>query len=131
MRESLYAAGYLGVMPLMRRHLDEAPVIKDLPGGPLLVSGIAAGLLATVTTQPADTIKTRMQAFTDVAAYPQYATMTSAARHIVQTEGAGTLFAGLVPRALRIVCAVFILTGTRNALIDKLEASRERATAQL
>lgn len=26
-------------------------------------------------------------------------------RHIVQTEGAGTLFAGLGPRALRIVCA--------------------------
>jgi hypothetical protein len=124
MRESLYAAGYLGVMPVLRRHLESTPAVKDLPGGPLLLSGVAAGLLATVTTQPADTIKTRMQAFTDVAVYPQYVSMTSTARHIVATEGVATLFAGLLPRSLRIVCAVFILTGTRSTLVEKLESTR-------
>ena len=128
-RESLYAAGYLGVMPLLRDKLEEIPSVQSIPGGPLVVSGIAAGLLATVTTQPADTIKTRMQAFPDRTANPEYRSMVSTAQHIVRTEGAGTLFAGLVPRAARIVCAVFILTGTRNTAIEFLEERKSRLDA--
>lgn len=62
LRESLYASGYLAVAPLLREALQQQAVVADLPGGPLIVSGVAAGLLATVCTQPADTIKTRMQA---------------------------------------------------------------------
>lgn len=62
MRESLYASGYLAVAPMLRGLLQQQPAVADLPGGPLVLSGIAAGLLATVCTQPADTIKTRMQA---------------------------------------------------------------------
>ena len=60
-RESLYACGYLAVAPLLREVLQRQPAVADIPGGPLVVSGIAAGLLATVATQPADTIKTRKQ----------------------------------------------------------------------
>lgn len=60
-RESLYAAGYLGVAPLLREALEEQPAVRSMPGGPLILSGVTAGLLATVTTHPADTIKTRMQ----------------------------------------------------------------------
>ena len=62
MRESLYASGYLAVAPMLRGVLQQQPAVANLPGGPLILSGIAAGLLATVCTQPADTIKTRMQA---------------------------------------------------------------------
>ena len=63
MRESLYAAGYLGVCPLLREYFEARPggIVGSVPGGALVVSSVAAGLLATVTTQPADTIKTRMQ----------------------------------------------------------------------
>lgn len=61
LRESLYASGYLAVAPMLREVLAEQPALAGVPGGPLVVSGIAAGLLATVCTQPADTIKTRMQ----------------------------------------------------------------------
>ena len=125
MRESLYAAGYLGLMPIMRAKLEETPSVRQLPGGPLIISGLAAGVLATVTTQPADTIKTRMQAFSDVATHPEYRSMLSTAKHIVQTEGAGTLFAGLLPRAFRIIGAVFILTGTRNTVIEMLEKRKK------
>ena len=60
-RESLYAAGYLGVCPILREALEEHPATRSMPGGPLILSGITAGLLATVTSHPADTIKTRMQ----------------------------------------------------------------------
>ena len=124
MRESLYAAGYLGVVPLLRAKLNTIPSIKDLPGGPLVISGVLSGLLATVSTQPADTIKTRMQAFPDKTANPEYRSLVSTVRHIVTKEGVGTLFAGLLPRATRIVGAVFILTGTRNTAIDILEKRR-------
>jgi hypothetical protein len=61
LRESLYASGYLAVAPLLRGVLEQQPAVANLPGGPTVVSGVAAGLLATVCTQPADTIKTRMQ----------------------------------------------------------------------
>lgn len=124
MRESLYAAGYLGVMPLLRSNLQEVTFINNIPGGPLIVSGIAAGLLATVSTQPADTIKTRMQAFPDPVLNPEYKTVLSTTKHIINNDGVGTLFAGLLPRAFRIVCAVFILTGTRNTIIDWVETDR-------
>ena len=130
MRESLYAAGYLGVMPILRARLEEVPWIHDLPGGPLVLSGIAAGLLATVSTQPADTIKTKMQAFPDAAAHPEYRSVASTTRHIIQTEGVGKLFSGLVPRATRIVGAVFILTGTRNTALEFLEGRRAGAGTQ-
>jgi Mitochondrial carrier protein len=130
MRESLYAAGYLGVMPLLRSTLQEVTVVNDVPGGPLILSGIAAGLLATVSTQPADTIKTRMQAFPDPTLHPEYRSMLSTTKHIVTTEGVGTLFAGLLPRAFRIVCAVFILTGTRNTIIDLVETDRWKSSME-
>lgn len=129
MRESLYASCYLGLMPLMQARLQAMPSVNDLPGGPLVVSGLAAGLLATVSTQPADTIKTRMQAFPDKETHPQYRSIASTGRHIVATEGVGTLWAGLAPRAFRIVCAVFILTATRNACVDFLEERRREPAA--
>lgn len=61
LRESLYASGYLAVAPLLREALARQPALADVPGGPMVVSGVLAGVLATVATQPADTIKTRMQ----------------------------------------------------------------------
>lgn len=128
-RESLYACGYLAVAPLLREALEAQPAMSHVPGGPLVLSGLAAGMLATVATQPADTIKTRMQAFPDNAAHPQYRSLISTTQHILRTEGAGTLFAGLWPRAFRICCAVFILNGTRTTIVDALDKHRGLAGA--
>lgn len=129
-RESLYVAGYLGVVPLLRAKLNTIPSIRDLPGGALVISGVLSGLLATVTTQPADTIKTRMQAFPDVSVNPEYRSLVSTTRHIIKTEGFGTLFAGLLPRATRIVGAVFILNGTRNTAVEFLEKRRSAVATE-
>lgn len=126
-REALYAGGYLGLMPILRSEMQEMPLIKDVPGGPLLFSGVAAGVFATVSTQPSDTIKTRMQAFPDHSLNPEYRSMYSTARHIVQNEGFMTLFAGILPRGFRIVGAVFILNGTKNTAVQYLEKSRAQA----
>jgi hypothetical protein len=124
-RESMYTAAYLGGIPILRKHLDAVPAVRDTPGGPLVGSGLVAGILAAITTQPVDTIKTRMQAFPDTTTHPHYRNIATTARHIVSGEGAGTLFAGIVPRGGRIVCAVFILTGTRNTLVEKVEGWKE------
>ena len=53
--------------------------------------------------------------------------MLSTTRHIVQHEGVTTLFAGLAPRTFRIVCAVFILNGTRSTLVDWVQRGRTDA----
>lgn len=127
MRESMYASGYLAVAPLLREVLQQQPAVRDVPGGPFVISGVVAGLLATVCTQPADTIKTRMQAFPDASTHPEYRSFLSTTRHIINAEGAGTFFAGLWPRAFRIVCAVFILNGTRNTIVDALQSRRTQA----
>lgn len=61
MRESLYTAGYLGVAPLLKAKLTGHSAFEGTPGAALVVSGVSAGILATLTSHPADTIKTRMQ----------------------------------------------------------------------
>ncbi|KAI8109062.1 hypothetical protein M9435_005478 [Picochlorum sp. BPE23] len=128
-REALYAAGYLGLMPILRKEFTDAPVIKDIPGGPYLGAGIAAGIFGTVTTHPSDTIKTRMQAFPDLKKNPEYRTIYSTARHIIQEGGVQAMFAGLVPRGFRIIGAVFILNGVKNTAVDFLEKKRSGETA--
>jgi hypothetical protein len=51
--------------------------------------------------------------------------MLSTIRHISATDGAMTMVtAGLLPRAFRIVCAVFILSGVRNTVVDALNVGR-------
>ena len=70
------------------------------------------------------------QAFLDKGAHPQYRSFASTTRYIVDTEGAPTLFAGLVPRALRLMCAVIILNGVRNALVQLVDDRRSLAALE-
>ncbi|KAL6771419.1 hypothetical protein ACKKBG_A26290 [Auxenochlorella protothecoides x Auxenochlorella symbiontica] len=124
MRESLYTAGYLGVAPLLKAKLTGHSAFEGTPGAALVVSGVSAGILATLTSHPADTIKTRMQAHPDNTAFPHYSSVASTARHIVAAEGYGGFFAGVLPRTFRLIGAVFILTGIRGTLVDAIEDAR-------
>lgn len=61
-RETFYTAGYLGICPVLKEHLQNLPALEGYPSGiPSVLAGTSAGLLAAVVTQPSDTIKTRMQ----------------------------------------------------------------------
>lgn len=56
-----------------------------------------------------------------VQEHPEYATLRSTLHHLVRTQGASGLWAGIVPRAGRISCAVIILQGLRSKLIGLVE----------
>ena len=53
--------------------------------------------------------------------HPEYATLRSTLQHLVKTQGLSGLWAGIVPRAGRISCAVIILQGVRSKLISLVE----------
>jgi hypothetical protein len=127
-REALYASCYLGGFPILVKELQDVPGIKDIPGGPVLGAGITAGIIGTVTTHPSDTIKTRMQAFPDLKANPEYRTFFSTASHIVQEGGVQSLFAGLMPRAFRIIGAVFLFNAVKSKAVGYLD--EKRSTSQ-
>ena len=123
-REAIYAASYLGGVPILIQKLETMDSIKNIPGGPFLGAGITMGVVATVLTHPSDTIKTRQQAFPDLKSYPQYRTMYTTAQYIVQERGVSALFAGLMPRAFRIIGAMFIFTAVKTNAVEYLENSR-------
>ena len=58
--------------------------------------GVVAGILASVTTQPADVVKTRMQLQPNV-----YGSFFNTLAVILQNNGVRGLFSGLLPRATR------------------------------
>jgi hypothetical protein len=124
-RESLYAGCYLGACPLLRARMDAALSGPDAPPSTtsLIVAGGAAGLLATVLTQPFDTVKTRMQAYmVGGDAGGKYASARATAAAIADAGGGvSALWAGLVPRGVRIVGAVMILQAVRGHLVSLIE----------
>ena len=61
-RETLYAAGYLGLFPVLKAHLDENYSHAMSPGARLAVAGITGGFFGAIASHPFDTIKTKMQA---------------------------------------------------------------------
>lgn len=58
--------------------------------------GVMAGVLASVVTNPADVIKTRMQLYPE-----RFPSILSAAMYVHQTYGIAGYLHGIVPRMLR------------------------------
>ncbi|KAG2493696.1 hypothetical protein HYH03_008210 [Edaphochlamys debaryana] len=119
-REMLYAAGYLGLVPIIRKALDEK--MPDQPGLSLLVSGVTGGVFAAFCSHPFDTAKTRMQAF--MYSKPEYANLRSTFSTIYKEGGLPRFWKGLSPRMLRIVCATFILNALRTHSVEYLDRVR-------
>jgi membrane associated rhomboid family serine protease len=97
------------------------PLLGPSAGATLVASGACAGLLAAVLTQPLDTVKTRMQAYME---QPEYRFAPEAAREMAKAPcgAARALFAGLLPRGVRIVGATMILQAVRTALLGMIAA---------
>jgi len=126
MRESLYTGAYLGLMPVLRGALEAYNTDGAMPDSmPLLVAGLTAGVVGATASHPADTIKTRMQAFLEVDRMPQYRGVASTTATLLSEGGVSKLFAGLTSRLARIVAATFILNGMRTELTPRIAAYKE------
>lgn len=123
-REALYAGGYLGLFPALQGYLDTRPEMKAYPAGTsTLAAGLTAGFFGSFTSHPFDTVKTRQQAF--MYSKPEYISSWSSIKTLYEQDGLGAFWKGYLPRGFRIICAVFVLNGVRNSMIDYLEAGRE------
>ncbi|GFR52575.1 hypothetical protein Agub_g15168 [Astrephomene gubernaculifera] len=122
-RETLYAAGYLGLFPIIRKELDEK--MPGSSGLTLVAASILGGVFAAACSHPFDTAKTRMQAF--MYDKPEYRTLRSTFGAIYKEGGIPLFWKGLSPRMLRIVCATLILNSMRTGAVEYLDKTRAEA----
>eukprot|EP00882_Tetradesmus_deserticola_P007163 GHRQ01007542.1.p1 GENE.GHRQ01007542.1~~GHRQ01007542.1.p1 ORF type:complete len:215 (+),score=82.21 GHRQ01007542.1:771-1415(+) len=122
-RETLYAAGYLGLCPILYDKLKDSQHFKDSPASAMAIAGVVGGVFAASASHPFDTIKTRMQAA--MYSKPEYLTWTSTAATIYKEGGVLNFWRGLLPRMTRIIAATFILINVRSTVVGYLEAQRE------
>jgi hypothetical protein len=59
--------------------------------------------------------------------HPEYTTLPSTLRYLVEKDGIARLWAGITPRAFRIASAVVILQTVRGHLIGFVEGRRDLA----
>ena len=94
-----FSKGY-GVIWVALPYLSPSPPLvtgeEMLPSTYHFPCGVLAGILASVTTQPADVMKTRMQLQPNV-----YGSFFNTLAVILQNNGVRGLFSGLLPRATR------------------------------
>ncbi|OQS00653.1 Mitochondrial Carrier (MC) Family [Thraustotheca clavata] len=80
---------------------------------------IAAGLVAVLASQPIDTLKTIVQGNALDKAAPS---LTNQAKQVWNKGGMNLYYKGTVPRGIRLIGAVFIMSGTKEYLEDKFSS---------
>lgn len=109
--EALTSGIYWAGFELLKARLSSPQSSLSLsPVGISFTSGALSGIVAALLTQPFDVLKTRRQVFTPSPscapeALNHRASTIPLCLHIVRTEGAGALFAGVVPRCAKVAPA--------------------------
>jgi len=95
-RDAPFSGLYLMFYTKIKRLAKNELGTPELRSAETFVCGAFAGILASVLTQPADVVKTRLQL------YPhKYSGNGDAVLSILKTNGVTGLFQGIVPRTLR------------------------------
>ncbi|PYD22188.1 hypothetical protein DND58_30465, partial [Pseudomonas syringae pv. pisi] len=84
-----------------------------------MIASVAAGLVAAIGTQPFDTIKTRYQAMMpplDNRKHFSYSWLSVCKQMKEQAGSWRVLYDGMIPRGMRIVFGVFILSQCRDLM---------------
>ncbi|KAG9405084.1 hypothetical protein AC1031_004190 [Aphanomyces cochlioides] len=124
-REIVWCASFLALGPVFSEKLHDG-----LPGtfgdrntasisqrtATSLIGSVGAGLVAVFATQPVDTIKTIVQG-KGLEATP--ASAVAEFRTLFNGGGIKALYKGTIPRGVRLVGAVFILSETKKVLEDQ------------
>lgn len=116
-RESGWTGCFLGLAPVIKDALQhDSQFFRQSEVAATAMASILSGQMAAIATQPADVIKTRLQADRGITHPMKFPTMLSCAKALVREDGWGTFFAGLGPRSLRCIGAVFILGQSQDML---------------
>jgi solute carrier family 25 (mitochondrial carnitine/acylcarnitine transporter), member 20/29 len=110
-REGLFAAGYLGIGPVLSRRLVEDHGLAD--GTADVAGAVGAGVIAASLSHPMDTIKTCMQGDLGGA---RYGGVGATGRTLMAESGVGAFFRGWSWRTGRMICAVFIMGQCKKQL---------------
>eukprot|EP00898_Chlorokybus_atmophyticus_P000680 jgi/Chlat1/1612/Chrsp127S01872 len=122
-RESVYTAAYLGLSPLLKEELmANSRLFQSSQQAASLVSALVSGVTASLLTQPADTIKTRMQAH--LGPHEPYNTTKETAQKVWREGGLRLMYSGIVPRSLRVSVAVLCLMESKEFLTNLAVSAR-------
>lgn len=116
-REAVYAAGYLGLAPIISHKLIHDYQVFD-SSSPLtasIVGACMAGTLAAVLTHPIDTAKTCVQSDMTAKVWP---TARQAIPKLLASGGIASLYRGMVPRTVRLCGAFFICIMVRDLAVE-------------
>lgn len=95
-RDAPFSGLYLMFFSEAKKAVKAGLGANELNPGQTFVCGVIGGILASVVTQPADVVKTRVQL------YPlMYNGNADAAMSIIKSDGMAGMFRGTVPRTLR------------------------------
>lgn len=122
-RDGLFTMSFLALTPILKGYLK--PYCKD-DAATSIAAGVSAGVLATVPSQVFDTLKTRQQK--EVSSKPMG--FREAAKHLYATGGMHSFFKGGLPRALRVVSAVTIISGVNAAMEEKFSELNSKPTCK-
>jgi hypothetical protein len=114
-REGIYAAGFLGVMPVAREYIQKT--FPDSMGKTEDTARLSAAFLAGpwcgLASHPPDTLKTCMQGDIEQATYKGY---MQTMRHVVAERGVGALWAGFPWRCFRQICCLILFDKMTSTL---------------
>jgi hypothetical protein len=114
-REGMYAAGYLGLTPVVRSKLvNDFGVQEDISRA---IGAIGSGVLICAVTQPIDTVKTCLQGDVEQVTYKG---ALETYRALQRENGFAAFYRGIGWRCLRMCAAIFVLDKSRVLLAPLL-----------
>lgn len=127
LRDAKFTVGYIQLVKMLtpamqdytRKHLDNSKT-ADTVGS--IAGGISAGVLTAVASQPAHVIKRALQGDPSGKTYNHpFVPSLQVAQNIYKTEGIKGFFKGGIPRGVRVMCAIPILTAADAMLTHAIQ----------
>lgn len=122
LREGMFTTFFLAGAPIVKEQLT--PYIPHNLLG-TVVAGVSSGLAAAYVSHPVDTIKTKQQSQPSAS---QSLSFCQAATKIYKADGLFGFFKGAVPRGLRVVSGVTIMSGITEHLQDAFQTCNNDTT---
>ena len=118
LREGVFTLGFLRGMPWFKETVQ--PYCKN-DAAASLAGGISAGVMATIASQSADTLKTLQQASNP----RQPLSLLGASKTLYAKKGGVGFFAGLTARGARVISAITIMGSVNEKMKEHFLSDRQ------